>query len=118
STVVNGYMAAGLFDRAFIRYVPSHRDGSALQKLVIAVRGFATFIRILATRKVRLVHIHLSSRASFWRKLPFAIVTSFARRPLLLHLHGSEFMTFYRDECGPVRKRLVQLVFDRADTII
>jgi glycosyltransferase involved in cell wall biosynthesis len=118
STVVKGYIGAGLFDRVSIVYVQSHSDGSALQKLGIAMTGYAKFARLLAQRKVRLVHIHLSSRASFWRKLPLVIVSTLARKPVLLHLHGSEFMSFYRDECGPVRKRIVKFAFDHSAAVI
>lgn len=118
STVVKGYQAAGLFDRMPILYVTTHGDGGSFYKLKIALEGYAQFLKAVATRKVSLVHIHLSSRASFWRKLPVFLVAKLLRKPLLLHLHGSEFMTFYRDECGPLRKRVVSFLFDRSNAVI
>ncbi len=118
STVVKGYVDAGLFDRMSIRYVMTHSDGSGLWKLKAAIFGYVAFTLALARRDVGLVHIHLSSRASFWRKLPIFMLAKLARKPVLLHLHGSEFMTFYDEECGPLAKRLITAVFNSADRIL
>jgi glycosyltransferase involved in cell wall biosynthesis len=118
STVVNGYRSAGLFDRIPIAYVRTHGDGGSMHKLKIAIGGYARFLNILASRRIRLVHIHLSSRASFWRKLPIFSGAKLFRKPVLLHLHGSEFMTFYWKDCGPVRRRIVAFVFNCSDAVI
>jgi glycosyltransferase involved in cell wall biosynthesis len=118
STVVRSYETAGLFERIPLTYVTTHCDGSWQKKLSVACKGFGTFVLTMYRMNVRLVHVHLSSRASFWRKLLFILTAKLLRKPVVLHLHGSEFMTFYRDECGPVRRSLVRSVFDRADAII
>ena len=118
STVVKGYVDAGLFDRAPIRYIVTHSDGSGLRKLRLAICGYAAFTLALLRRDVGLVHVHLSSRASFWRKLPILMLAKLVRKPVLLHLHGSEFMTFYEEECGPLSKQIVRTTFNQADLIL
>jgi len=118
STVVQGYLSAGLFDTTPIKYVRSHSDGTFGEKLKVAVAGYIEFIPLVTQKQVRLVHIHLSSRASFWRKLPFALTSKLARKPYVFHVHGSEFMTFYHEECGAFRKRIVRWAFDHATALI
>ena len=118
STVVRGYYSGGLFERFDIRYVPTHRDGTAAQKAAAALRAYAVLARLLFTADAPLVHIHLSSRASFWRK---AIVCAMARvrgRPYVLHVHGSEFSKFYHEECGAFSKWMVRRVLERAALLL
>ncbi len=114
ATVVQGYIGAGLFERANVIYVRTHGDGSALKKLALALLGYGHFLWLLLRHRVRLLHIHMSSRASFWRKLPIVLIARLFRYPYLIHLHGSEFMIFYEQESGGLGKSLVRSTFDRA----
>jgi acetyl esterase/lipase len=41
------------------------------------------------------LHVHCASRASFWRKSFFMSLALLARWPVVLHLHGGGFATFY-----------------------
>jgi glycosyltransferase involved in cell wall biosynthesis len=118
STVIKGYVAGGLFDRVPMVYVITHRDGNVLTKLGAAIVGYLNAVKALVLNKVRVVHMHFSSRASFWRKLPIFALYKIAGKPVLLHLHGSEFMDFYHQECGPIRRRIVETVFSRADSAV
>lgn len=118
SSVVRGYTEAGLFRRFDAVYVVTHRDGGRWTKLSAAVRGWAVMARELMRGGAPLVHVHISSRASFWRKFVIALETRAARRPYLLHVHGSEFMRFYASECGPIARRLVRWTFDGAAAVI
>lgn len=116
-TVVEGYIAAGLFDEIDCTYVTTHRPGSHWTKLVAAVCGWAAVAARLATLDSPLVHVHLSSRASFWRKSVVCLLARLAGRPYLLHVHGSEFAGFYQ-ECSPRARRIVSRVLARADLVL
>ncbi len=118
ATVVQEYIHAGLFQQAPVYYVVTHCDGSAPRKLVRAVAGYVQLLLLLFRRKVVLLHIHLSSRASFWRKLPICVLARLLRYPYMLHLHASEFMAFYEHESGWIAKRLIRHVFDHADIVL
>jgi glycosyltransferase involved in cell wall biosynthesis len=65
-----------------------------------------------------LVHVHLSSRASFWRKSLFFFVARATGRPYIVHMHGSEFIKFLDDECGRFGKAAVRSVFAHASLLI
>jgi glycosyltransferase involved in cell wall biosynthesis len=118
STVVRGYRDGGLFGRFPLQYVATHRDGSAFVKLGAAVRGYARLARLLLTADAPLVHIHLASRASFWRKSIACALTLARGRPYLLHVHGAEFSKFYDQECGVLSKGIIRFVLRRAALVL
>lgn len=117
-SVVETYRAGGLFERWPIRYIGTVAGGSNAAKLRVFAAALIEFTRLLLTGKVALLHTQTSSRASFWRKSIFMLFAMAARRPVILHLHGSEFERFYREECGPVRQWLVRWVFSHVDRVI
>ncbi|WP_419176477.1 glycosyltransferase [Desulfosediminicola sp.] len=84
----------------------------------IAFCGFVIFITRLFFDRPDIIHIHAASRASFYRKIPFVILSRLFRVPLVYHQHGAEFMVFFRDECNPLRKWLIRCVLRQADVII
>ncbi len=117
STVVRGYIDAGLFDRIDGTYVATHRYGSNWRKLLVALTGWMRVVLRLHTLDAPLVHIQLSSRASFWRKSVVCLLARLARRPYLLHVHGSEFADFH-EECSPAARRIVSAVLARAALVL
>jgi glycosyltransferase involved in cell wall biosynthesis len=117
SSVVNVYRAAGLLDRYGIRYLATHCDGNGVQKLKVAIKAFLTFLWLLLSGKADLIHIHTSSRASFWRKLPFFLLAHWAGRKTIIHLHSGAFHQFY-DKCSPRGKATIRYVFDHASRVI
>ncbi|HQR51704.1 MAG TPA: glycosyltransferase family 4 protein [Burkholderiales bacterium] len=117
SSVVSVYEQYGLFERFGIRYIATHCDGSGVRKLRCALGAMAAYLPALV-RRPALVHIHVASRASFWRKSPFFLLAFLFRVPAILHLHGAEFAIFYAKECGPLRKRFVSFVFDHCAKVI
>ncbi len=118
SAVVNTYRAHGLFQRWPIEYIETHRDGSAWDKARTALAAVRRLIVSLARDRNAIVHIHGASRASFWRKSVFMAIALAARCPVIFHLHGGGFARFYDEECGPVRKRIVRFLLERAARII
>ena len=118
AAVVNVYADAGLFRRFPVRYLQSHCDGGALKKLGVMLAAYARYAAMLATGQVGLVHVHVASRASFWRKSVFFLLSFMARVPAVLHLHGGEFAIFYGKECGPLRRRFISWVFNRAAHVV
>lgn len=116
-TVVEGYIEAGLFEEIDCAYVATHRPGSHWTKVAAALSGWAGVAARLATLDSPLVHIHLSSRASFWRKSVVCLLARLAGRPYLLHVHGSEFAQFY-EECSPRARRIVTHVLAEAALVL
>ncbi len=118
SAVVNVYRAAGLFQRYPIVYLPTHCDGGAGAKLRVLAQAWLRFVAMLLTGRIGLLHVHVSRRASFWRKALFFLPAFLFRVPAVLHLHSGAFHDFYERECGRGGRWLVRYIFDRAAQVI
>lgn len=118
SAVVASYRRAGLFDRWPIDYVESHRDGNAATKLACALRGLAAMAWLALRHPNALLHVHVASRASFWRKCAYMGLARAAGWPFVFHLHGGGFARFYQHECSPRGRRVVRFFLDRAACIV
>jgi hypothetical protein len=118
AAVVGVYVAGGLFARCTIEYISSHRDGGVLAKSAVALKGWMLYMVRLFSGRVALLHVHMASRASFWRKLLFILPSFVLRVPVIVHLHGAEFREFYGVESGFVLQRLIRFVFERASRVI
>jgi glycosyltransferase involved in cell wall biosynthesis len=118
AAVVRVYQEAGLLQRFGVRYIATHCDGSRWRKLAVMLRAHALFAGLLLRGRVGLVHMHLASRASFWRKSGFFLLARLCRVPAILHLHGGGFARFYGEECGPLRQRFVRYVFRHSARVV
>ena len=65
-----------------------------------------------------LVHVHVSSGASFWRKAIICLMARAARRPYLLHVHGGRFLRFYTEQCGPRSQWFIRRIFASAALVL
>jgi len=118
AAVVQAYRAQGLFERWPIDYVPTHRDGGAVCKLLTAAKALLTVVFLLAKHRRVVMHVHCASRASFWRKSIFMTIAMLARCPVILHLHGGGFARFHDVECGKLRRRIICFFLERASRVI
>jgi glycosyltransferase involved in cell wall biosynthesis len=117
SAVVNVYFANGLFDRHDARYVETHCDGGKLRKLAKAARAGFIVMAMLVARRVALLHVHIASDASFWRKSLFIVPAHALGVPYILHMHGGRFLEFYRAN-GPAVRRFIRRIYREAQVVI
>ncbi|HEX6155090.1 MAG TPA: glycosyltransferase family 4 protein [Burkholderiales bacterium] len=118
AAVIASHLAAGLAERWPLVHLATHGDGGRWTKLRLAGAALIRFLGMLVADRVGLVHVHSASDASFMRKAAFIALALAARRPVIFHLHGGGFFEFYRDRCGPLRRRLVRFLLDRVDHIV
>jgi glycosyltransferase involved in cell wall biosynthesis len=117
SAVVAAYRDGGLFDHCGVIYVSTFAEGSRLRKLLAAFVALLRLIGILMIRHVSVVHIHLASDFSFWRKAILAIVAYGFRKPVILHLHGGNFVEFF-SASPAVARRFMLWIFDHACKVV
>ena len=118
SAVVRTWAEHGLFERWPVEYIATHREGSRLRKLGVAIAAFLRFAFLLLRYRHAVVHVHGASRASFWRKAPFMALAHALGAPVVFHLHGGGFRRFYARGCGPIGRRVVRHFLDRAAAIV
>jgi glycosyltransferase involved in cell wall biosynthesis len=89
AAVVEAWRAHGLFARWPIEYIATTSDGSLVQRISTLGKAGRDFALALVHDRVA-VHLHLH-RESFWTQAAFGAAAIAARRPLIVHLHGSGF---------------------------
>jgi glycosyltransferase involved in cell wall biosynthesis len=117
SAVVRGYRDAGLFARWPIEYVESHCDGSRATKLAQAAGAFARMAWLALRHPHAVLHVHVASRASFWRKCVFMALARLTGWPYVFHLHGGGFARFY-EASGPRGRRTIRFFLDHAACVV
>ncbi|MFJ7679199.1 glycosyltransferase family 4 protein [Peribacillus sp. NPDC097198] len=117
SAVVSGYRESKLEKSFNINYVESYKDGRKLTKLFKGIKGYFHFAKLLLIDKPDLIHVHSSFGASFYRKLPFIYMASWAKKPIINHIHGAEFEPFYLNASN-TKKKMVQKVYGMCTVLI
>ena len=115
--VVSHYYGSRLEQGRQIIYVESYCDGSKWKKLKKALLAYVRFAKVLRKTPPDLVHIHSSFGPSFYRKLPFILMSHHRGIPVVNHVHGSAFDEFYAQAPG-WKKRLVRRVYGMCSRVI
>ena len=117
SSVCASYRDGGLFERLGVRYLSTFEQGSAARKLAAAASALLRFGGLLLARRVGVVHVHVATNASFWRKAVFCELARLARVPVLLHLHSGDTPAFLQ-RCGGLGRRWVMRTLRGAQRVI
>lgn len=116
SSVVNSYYDAGLDKLCELTYLPTMEDGSKLKKLFVAAGARLRFETLI--KKNDILHVHMSSDNSFYRKAVFIRKAHKEGKKIIIHMHGSTFDLFYKERCSDAQKQQVREVFAMADQVI
>ncbi|MEM8563517.1 MAG: glycosyltransferase family 4 protein [Pseudomonadota bacterium] len=115
ASVIRDYIDCGLMERLSISYLPTHRDGSKLDKALFFLRQFPKALKQMLG--VDIVHIHTSHGWSYRRLFNIIVGARVLRRKIVLHVHGSEFDEYYAN-ASKIEKSLVRKGLELADTVI
>lgn len=113
SAVVNNYYKAGLDKKVELDYIGTMEDGSKWHKLAVAIGAWIKFS--FKVCRYELVHIHMASDVSLYRKLPFIWLTKVFGKKLVIQQHGGNIKQFYYSECGKTRQKLIKRILRKAD---
>ena len=94
ASVIAAYAQAGLFADGSVLLISSYSGGSLVKKLAVAALAMLSYARILLRGQAPVLHVHVCSRASFWRKSVFIWMALLMRRRIVVHLHGGGFQLF------------------------
>ncbi len=103
ASVIKVYVESGLFNNGQVRLLASYSDGSKLHKLITATKALYSYASLLMRGKGKVLHVHVASDASFWRKAVFIWLAVLWRRKIIFHLHSGGFIRFI--EALPTWKR-------------
>lgn len=118
ASVCAEYQRAGLLDRLNVDYLSSYESASALTRMAVAARAALVLGWKLLRRRVALVHVHMASGTSIWRKLAYCSLARLAGVPYVIHLHSGKFSEYFEQACGPRRRRLIASAFAGAARLL
>ena len=117
AAVVNGYRGSQFEKDYNIIYVESYKDGCKLTKLFKGICGYIHFAKVLLLERPDLIHIHSSFGPSFYRKMPFIYMASWAKKPIINHIHGADFDDFYVN-ASEKKRALIKTVYNKCSVLI
>ncbi len=116
SAVVNNLFEAGLDEKVRLHYLATMEDGSKLHKLWVAVRALLSYL--LKVEKYDIVHIHMASDVSIYRKLPFIYIAHWWKKKVIIHQHGGNIEEFYYRQCRERNRKRIRKCLNKADVFI
>ena len=78
---------------------------------------FFKYLFLLLFKHIDIVHIHTASYTSFWEKTVYLLLGNLLRKPLILHVHGALFNTFY-NESGSHLKKIIKWFLSKCNILI
>ncbi|ALJ00983.1 glycosyltransferase family 4 protein [Rufibacter tibetensis] len=95
-------------------HIVSHVEGSASEKIS---RNLDAILEFLKTSKMDLVHIHVASGASFYRKSLFVLLSKLRGKPVVMHVHGADFDSFYNSSSS-IAQWYIRMIFSFCSSIL
>lgn len=117
-SVARGYLQSDIYQKSVeLSYVPLATVGSLLKKMLFFAAGLARILTLLIVKKPDIVHIHMSERASVYRKLLTVRCVKLFSCKVILHLHGAEFESWYSG-LSTNRQNFVQHGLNSVDCVV
>ena len=116
STVENNIMKWSNRNEGSIEFISTTAEGGKFKKLSIALVAYMKYLSKL--NACDHVHVHMASRGSYRRKKIFMRAAFFRNKPVLLHLHGSEFGVWFDEECGEAERRDISHSFECCSKVV
>lgn len=116
SSVVNQYYEAGLSEWIDLTYIGTMVEGSKIRKLFQA--GMAYFKFCFCLSFCDIVHIHMASDNSYYRKAVFIRTAKRLGKKIVIHQHGGDFPTFYQKQLNDKGRERVRKTLSMADVFL
>ncbi|AYE33889.1 glycosyltransferase family 4 protein [Clostridium septicum] len=118
ATVVSNYLNSKLSESFNIKYIPTVDGDKKIGKAFAAVKAYIIILLNLIFNNIDIVHVHMASRGSFYRKSLIICLASLFNKKIVIHLHGAQFNEFYHMESNDNEKRKITNILNKADVII
>ncbi|MCM1144300.1 MAG: glycosyltransferase family 4 protein [Blautia sp.] len=116
SGVVNNLYEAGLDQKVDLYYIGTMVDGSKARKLWQAIKAYILFLCRISSYDI--VHVHMASDSSYYRKSIFIKTAKRLHKKVVLHQHGGNFQEFYTEELSDKGRDAVKKVFTMSDKLL
>jgi glycosyltransferase involved in cell wall biosynthesis len=117
ATFVRGMSNTPLWQQWNVAHVATHRDGSVVAKIGKFCGCLPSFIWQLTARRPAVVHLHVASYGSFYRKFVLSVIALSLRVPVVTHVHGGQFDVFYKSAPRIVQP-LIKAMLTRSSAVV
>lgn len=115
TAVVKTLLAEGALRDCGVTYIPTWTPDDAFRGLGMFFR--AVWAVTTGAHRGHIVHVHMASRGSFYRKAIILAIARLRGAHTVLHLHGAEFHLFARNaDC--LTRAWIRSVFRGADRVV
>ena len=99
-----------------LRYIPTWKQTNKIGKAIFFALNYLKLLFLLCVdRRIRIVHIHAASDASFERKMLVFNLARFFKKKTILHMHAGEFDRYYKESS---RKKQIKKTVMNCDKLI
>ncbi len=98
-------------------HIPTLEDGSNFRKLLVFAKAIAMQAAYLMFRRIDLVHIHVSTGGSVYRKMLCVLISRAFAKPLILHAHSGKFPAFFARQ-PRFAQAMIAFAFRRCDRLV
>lgn len=113
-TVINGIIRLKLGDEFVVETIPSTKEKFKVITFLKCI--WKTIIKFIK-EDISIVHVHMASGGSFYRKSIITIISKLFNIPVIIHVHGACFKEFYGGMNYFVRK-YCNYIFNKCDKVI
>jgi len=107
-----------MFDRCSIKYLTSHREGGYLSKFLVALYAYIQAVWYLTFFRVDIVHVHMATGTSFWRKAIFCWLAQIFRVRYACHIHSGMFPKWVNIDCSIKLRSIIKSVLRNSSVTI
>jgi glycosyltransferase involved in cell wall biosynthesis len=115
ASVIDGYVRDGLVQRWNIEVLATHDRHERARRFASAMGSLGA---MLVAGRVSILHCHVATRGSFWRKALLSEMARLRGVPVIFHLHGAETRAFYERQTRAVKHLFARELESAAAVIV
>lgn len=116
TSVVNNYFEHKLNEKVNLKYLETINDKNKISKFIKEKTAIIKFKIII--KKYDIIHIHVASRRSTYRKIKYIKIAKKYNKKIILHIHGGGFKKFFEEECNQNQKNWIKENINKCEKII
>lgn len=98
-------------------HISTLEDGTSFRKLLVFTKAIVKQMAHLMTKRIDLVHIHVSTGGSVYRKVLCILIARVFAKPVILHAHSGKFPAFFARQ-PRFFQSMIAFVFRQCDRLV
>lgn len=117
ATVIKNFKENFRFQNTEILFYSTWEEGTLFYRIIRTIQSIILFPFFILHNDIDIVHLHVAQAGSFYRKSLFLIMAKLMKRPVILHMHASQFDKFHKKN-GKIGKKYIKWIFEKASRVV